>query len=89
VAIHSGSRLGSILDITETEVNSFHHQAVNALAPGLAPGASAPDGILEALELPGHSFGLAVQWHPEWLTGHAPMRALFEKFVSAAGRRRP
>lgn len=24
-----------------------------------------PDGVVEALELPGDGFALAVQWHPE------------------------
>jgi gamma-glutamyl-gamma-aminobutyrate hydrolase PuuD len=51
----------------------------------LLPSAYSPDGIVEALEIPDHPFGLAVQWHPEWLTVHAPMRALFEAFVEAAG----
>jgi putative glutamine amidotransferase len=86
VHVSPGSRLASILGGREAQVNSFHHQAVEKLAPGLVPTASAPDGILEALELPGHSFGLAVQWHPEWLTTHAPMQALFEAFVNAAGK---
>jgi gamma-glutamyl-gamma-aminobutyrate hydrolase PuuD len=42
---------------------------------------------VEAVELPDHPFGLAVQWHPEWLTAHAPMRALFKAFSDAAGER--
>jgi gamma-glutamyl-gamma-aminobutyrate hydrolase PuuD len=40
--------------------------------------------LIEAVELPDHPFGLAVQWHPEWLTDHASMRALFQAFVAAA-----
>lgn len=86
VRVSAGSRLAGILGVREARVNSFHHQAVDQLAPGLASAAHAPDGIVEALELPGHSFGLAVQWHPEWLTAHAPMQALFEAFVGAAAR---
>jgi len=50
--------------------------------------AIAPDGIVEAVELPDHPFGLAVQWHPEWLGAHTPMRALFEAFVQVAESRR-
>jgi len=47
-------------------VNSTHHQAV------ADPGAfevvgRAPDGVIEALVLPGHRCCVGVQWHPELL----------------------
>lgn len=84
VKVAGDSRLAKILGEESLEVNSFHHQAVDKLAPGLIPTAYAPDGILEGLELADHPFGLAVQWHPEWLTAHRPMRALFRAFVEAA-----
>ena len=84
VAVDEDSRLAGILGGGEVEVNSLHHQAVRQLAPGLVSTASSPDGIVEALELPDHPFGLAVQWHPEWLTAYAPMRALFSAFTEAA-----
>jgi gamma-glutamyl-gamma-aminobutyrate hydrolase PuuD len=45
----------------------------------------APDGLVEAIELPDHPFGIGVQWHPEWLTDQEPTRNLFRKFVEAAG----
>ena len=70
------------------EVNSLHHQGIDRLAAGLEQVASAPDGIVEAIELPQYPFGLAVQWHPEWLGEHAPMRALFQAFIKAADGRR-
>jgi putative glutamine amidotransferase len=84
VEIRAGSRLAGILGASQVEVNSLHHQGIDRLAPGLASVASAPDGIVEAVELPEHPFGLAVQWHPEWLGLHAPMRALFQAFIKAA-----
>lgn len=84
IQINPDSRLAGILESTNTQVNSLHHQAVRQLASRLTPSAHAPDGILEAYELPNHRFGLAVQWHPEWLQEHAPMRKLFEAFVQAA-----
>lgn len=47
-------------------VPTYHHQAVDRLAPGLLASAYADDGTVEALELPGaRAFTLAVQWHPE------------------------
>jgi putative glutamine amidotransferase len=77
------TRLAGILGESVVDVNSFHHQAVRQLAPDLVPTAYSPDGIMEACELPDHPFGLAVQWHPEWLTADAPMRGLFQVFVEA------
>jgi putative glutamine amidotransferase len=84
VRLEPGSRLARILGGTEQLVNSLHHQAVRQLAPGLRALGYAPDGLVEACELPGHPFGLAVQWHPECLTEHAASRALFQALVEAA-----
>ena len=67
-------------------VNSRHHQAPKDVGEGLAVTATAPDGVIEALEDPSRRFCLGVQWHPEnfWRTGE--FRALFEAFVQACGR---
>lgn len=57
-------------------VNSTHHQAV--ADPGTFRVAGyAPDGLIEAIELPNHCFCAGVQWHPE-LMGVQPFRALVE-----------
>ncbi len=84
VSIEPGSRLAGILGGESFEVNSLHHQGLGRIAPGLAVSAHAPDGLVEAVELPGHPFGLGVQWHPEWLQAHAPQRALFKALVEAS-----
>ena len=83
VQVESASRLASILDGADFQVNSLHHQGIRQLAPSLQATAHAPDGLIEACELPGHPFGLAVQWHPECLQAHLPMRRLFQAFVGA------
>jgi len=88
VQIDQDSRLAHILDLTEMQVNSLHHQGVSRLAPGLRAVAYAPDRLVEALELPGHPFGLAVQWHPEALIALAPIQALFRAFVEATSKNR-
>lgn len=64
-------------------VNSRHHQAPKDLGEGLVATATAPDGVVEAVEDPNHRFVLGVQWHPEnfWRTGE--FRSLFEAFVQA------
>jgi putative glutamine amidotransferase len=66
------------------DVNSRHHQAVKDVARGFTVTATAPDGVIEAIEDPGEGFCLGVQWHPEnfWRTGE--FRPLFEGFVGAA-----
>lgn len=84
VRIEEGTRLSEILDKPILEVNSLHHQGVKDLAPQLKAAAFAPDGLIEAAELPSHRFALAVQWHPEWMTTHEEMRRLFKAFVGAA-----
>ena len=84
VSVAENSRLAAILGGTEFPVNSLHHQGIEELAEPLTPLAWAPDGLVEAVELGGHPFGIGVQWHPEWLQAHEPMRSLFKAFVTAA-----
>jgi putative glutamine amidotransferase len=72
---------------TMSWVNSIHHQAIRDVANELKVTATAPDGIVEAAEVPGHPFAIGVQWHPENLIGDDPaMLALFKGFVKAATR---
>jgi putative glutamine amidotransferase len=65
------------------DVVSEHHQAVDRLAPGLRVTCTAPDGLIEALEVPGHRFALGVQWHPERSAGDDGIR-LGEALLQAA-----
>jgi putative glutamine amidotransferase len=87
VWIAKGSRLALLmaekLDGDICQVNSRHHQAVKTVAAEWEVGATAPDGVIEAMEQPGELFRLAVQWHPEnfWRTGE--FRPLFEAFVDS------
>jgi putative glutamine amidotransferase len=65
-------------------VNSRHHQAVKDVGAGLVVSATAPDGVIEAVEDPTKRFCLGVQWHPENFYRTGEFRALFEAFVAAA-----
>ncbi len=85
ISIRGGSRLRSILEVEELAVNSRHHQCVDKVASGLEVVARAPDGVVEALELPGKRFVLAVQWHPEDRTEGSDIK-LFEALRDAARR---
>ncbi|MGB7220511.1 MAG: gamma-glutamyl-gamma-aminobutyrate hydrolase family protein [Vicinamibacterales bacterium] len=73
-------------DADACDVNSRHHQAVKDVASGFRVSATAPDGVVEAIEDSSCRFCLGVQWHPEnfWRTGE--FRPLFEGFLQAATR---
>lgn len=74
----------------ECPVPTYHHQAVDRLAPDLVASAHAADGTIEAVELPGAGWVLGVQWHPEMGADLRLMRALVAAgsglVSSAAGR---
>ncbi len=68
-------------------VNSAHHQALGAVAPGLAVAARAEDDTVEAVESPEKRI-YAVQWHPERMAfNHSRLdtvdgRYIFEFFLN-------
>lgn len=76
VEIDPNSRLGSIIG-TNVIGNSGHHQGV-ADAGDLTIVGRTEDGLIEALELPGASFLLSMQWHPEMLNQTKVFDALIE-----------
>ena len=69
------------------DVNSRHHQAVKDVARGFRVSATAPDGVIEAIEDPAATFCLGVQWHPENFFRTGEFRSLFEGFVEAAQKK--
>ena len=90
VELAPGSRLRDLLGAASQPVNSMHHQAIRDVAPGLVVSATAPDGVVEAVELDrGDQFLLGVQWHPESIEFVDPAcRHLFAGFIYAASRHR-
>jgi putative glutamine amidotransferase len=83
----NNSRLKRVMDGFE-RVNTSHHQAVDRVARGFDVVARAPDGVVEAMEMPGARFCCAVQFHPERLVRKAPpFLRLFEALVRAARKR--
>lgn len=89
VLAESGSLLETTYDLTDIPVNSYHHQAVKEIAPGLRVAGLSEDGLVEAVELPGKSFVLGVQWHPEMMfEAHPEHLAPFKQLVEAAAARR-
>lgn len=76
----------SIEEGDDCPVNSRHHQAVKQLGEGLVATATAPDGVIEAIEDPSRRFCLGVQWHPENFYRTGEFRPLFEGFIKASTR---
>ena len=84
VCVLEGTPLYTLAGQDRLEVNSYHHQGIRALAPGLRPMALADDGLVEAVWAPGHRFVWAVQWHPEFAFRKDPQcAALFGAFAGA------
>ncbi len=86
VTTMENTRLRAITGLEGFSVNSRHHQGIKALGAGLIPCAVSPDGLIEAVEMPGDAFVVGVQWHPESLSGFRPeAQALFNAFTEACG----
>lgn len=86
VTIDDGTKLHAIYGDTKIATNSFHHQAVKDIAPGLIITARAADGVIEGFEKPDHPYFIGVQWHPERLVEreeNAAHKQLFKSFVDA------
>jgi putative glutamine amidotransferase len=89
ISVEPGSRLHAGLGVDEIEVDSFHHQVLDRVGSYMRVVARAPDGVVEAVELDGEAYTLAVQWElqEEWRVDRRFLE-LFAHFVAAAGQRR-
>ena len=84
VDVIAGTKLASIIGAGEHAVNSYHHQAIKDLAPQAEVMAYAEDGLVEAISVPGKSFLVGVQWHPEFAFESDPeCKKLVQAFVDA------
>ena len=90
VAVEPGTRLAGLTGDLPA-AHSCHHQAPGRMGARLVVSAVAPDGVVEAVELPGRSFAVGVLWHPEEdpVTGASLFDELVDQArgVVAAGRR--
>jgi putative glutamine amidotransferase len=67
----------------EIRVNSFHHMAIDEVAPGFMVSARCPDGVVEAIESTQDDwFALGTQFHPESDTASALDLRIFEEFIA-------
>jgi len=87
VSINPDCQLAAIMQSTQIEINSSHHQSVDRPGRDLRIVAKAPDGIVEAIEDPKRPFLVAVQWHPEDMPDIPAQMALFRALIHAARHR--
>lgn len=94
VKIDKKSRLFKMADKLQIErVNSFHHQAIKDLAKEFKVVATAPDGVIEAIEYKDDEHGafiLGVQFHPEMMYDKSTFaRAIFKQFMNICIESKP
>jgi len=85
VEVEPSSILGSLVGKKVSNAALYHHQAIDELGKGLKVTAKSEDGIIEAVELTDHPFGVAVQWHPEQTLDDL---RIFEGLIEAARKYR-
>ena len=85
VEVEASSILGSLVGDKVSNAALYHHQAIDELGKGLKVTAKSEDGIIEAVELTDHPFGVAVQWHPEQTLDDL---RIFEGLIEAARKYR-
>lgn len=83
VNLKEDSLIGQIIGTPKIEVNSLHHQGIHNLGKGLVTSATAPDGLIEAVEMPDYPYLVGVQWHPEELLDNPAWKGLFDNFIQS------
>lgn len=83
IRICANTRLERVLGVTELDVNSFHHQAIERLGENLEETATATDGTIEGVEDPSRHYVVGVQWHAEAMANRETEARLFASFVEA------
>jgi putative glutamine amidotransferase len=78
--VDTDSTLGQLVGDTVTGA-MYHHQAIDEVGDGLRVTARSDDGIIEAIEVEGATFGIGVQWHPEQTLNDG---RLFDGLIAAA-----
>lgn len=89
VSVTASSQLAKVMQDTHVITPSSHHQGLKDVSPHLRISATAPDGIIEAVEHTGMPWMLGVQWHPEVTAAiDATQQRLFDELVQQASARK-
>jgi putative glutamine amidotransferase len=84
IELEAGSLVAETMGATVIDPAGWHHQAIDRPGLGLAVTAWSPDGVIEAVELAGHPWMIAVQWHPEMTAADdQTQQRLFDGLVEA------
>ncbi|HMK13300.1 MAG TPA: gamma-glutamyl-gamma-aminobutyrate hydrolase family protein [Acidimicrobiales bacterium] len=85
VDLKPGSKAAKAMGTTRPVCSSFHHQAIERLAPGLVETGWADDGTIEAVEAEGDAWIVGVQWHPEdTAADDSSQQRLFDALIEQA-----
>ena len=86
VVVVPNTQTSHILNMDTIQVNSLHHQAIKALAPGLKIAGKSVDGVIEMIEAYPTRQIMAVQFHPEYFTaeGDTLMGQFFKFLINKA-----
>lgn len=88
VQLTPNGKLAQIFNSDTIKVNSLHSQGIKTVGAGLTVEAVAEDGLVEGISIDAMTFGIAVQWHPEWDVMNNPtQKLLFEAFGKACRAR--
>jgi putative glutamine amidotransferase len=85
VDFENGGVVPALLGNEKLKVNSYHHQGIHEVAPGLSVTATSEGGVIQAVEVDDLPFAVGVQWHPEQ---DPDDRRLFAGLVDAARKHR-
>lgn len=89
VTVEADSLTAQVMGTTQVHTTSGHHQSLKDIGDGLRVVGTAPDGIVEAVEMPDHPWLIAVQWHPEVTAmKDDTQQALFDELVTQAKQRK-
>jgi len=81
--VERGSLMERVYGEGEIRVNSMHHMAVDAVAPGFAVTARCPDGVIEAIEsITDDWLAIGTQFHPQSESASALDLRIFEEFIA-------
>ncbi len=84
VSIAPETRLAGLVGQSDLLVNTSHFEAIGELSPSVVVSARSDDGVIEAIEVPSHSFALGLQWHQELFAGNDhPGNGIFRGLVDA------
>jgi len=88
IDISENTQLRRIIGKNKIDVNTAHNEAIDAVPTGVTVSARAPDGVIEAIEIPSARFAIGVQWHPEFFMDEdSPDFLIVKSFVETAAKK--